>query len=90
MKKILVFLILCTILVSCNEKTDTSKFDNAIKEIKIQIGSLEQDLIRAESQTKQAIGLAEHFRDLYFKEREKTDSLKNELKKMKNKKRLKL
>lgn len=88
MKKLSVVLIFifCSILISCNEKPDTSKFNKQIKGIRIQIESLEQDLINADTQTKRAIGLAEHFRDLYFKEREKTDSLKNELNKMKLKK----
>ena len=83
----LVFMILFTFfMISCDKKPDTSKFDNQMKDLKVQIGTLEQDLINCDNQTKRAIGLAEHFDKLYFSEREKVDSLKNVIKKLKNKK----
>ena len=85
MKKLLVgvVFILC---ISCNnDKPNTSNFDKQMEEIKAEIELLNQDLIISENQTKRAIGLAEHFRDLYFREIEKTDSLKNELKKISHK-----
>lgn len=80
MKKLIFIALFTFCMISCDEKPDTSKFDNQMKDIKIQIESLDKALIECDNQTKRAIGLAEHFRDLYFLERQKVDSLEKILK----------